>query len=89
MNWEDKVKLLTHLNCEEYSEAVEMLKNEEDWDPQMVSMFINGFSLTEDIIKLCNPIKERLLSLNPAKMDLGFRECVRIGMLQHKICEKS
>ena len=81
MKWDKKVKMATLLNKEQYKEAIEMMKEEEDWDSQAVDMFITGFDLS--LSHLCGEIKDRLLEYNSAGMDLTSR--LRLEMLKIKL----
>lgn len=81
MKWDKKVKMATLLNKEQYKEAIEMMKEEEDWDSQAVDMFITGFDLS--LSHLCGEIKDRLLEYNSVGMDLTSR--LRLEMLKIKL----
>ena len=81
MKWDKKVKMATLLNKEQYKEAIEMMKEEEDWDSQAVDMFITGFDLSW--FHLCGEIKDRLLEYNSVGMDLTSR--LRLEMLKIKL----
>lgn len=68
MEWNDKIDLCTLLNNENYTEAVEFVRNK-DIDPQAMDMFITGFDLTK--FQMLQPIKDIILSYDSSKLDWG------------------
>ena len=85
MEWNKKRKMVTLLNNEQYKEAVEMMKDEQDWDGQAVDMFITGFDISQS--HLCVEIKDRLLEYDSEK--LYWRSAIRLETLKIELSNNS
>jgi hypothetical protein len=81
MDWDDKCKMDELLNNELYQEAVDFFGKQEDWDDQAVTMFVNGFDLTQ--YELLASIKERLNKLTTP----DYRTAIRLAFIQKKFEE--
>lgn len=80
MTWEKKTEMCKMLNGKQYKEAVELFCNETDLDWQAVSMFTNGFFITEKNVELLLPYKEKILAIEPQQKDI--RGDMRLSMIQ-------
>ena len=73
------------LNKEQYKEAVDLMKDEQDWDGQAVDMFITGFDISQS--HLCGEIKDRLLEYDSEKLD--WRSALRLETLKIELSNNS
>lgn len=85
MEWNKKRKMAALLNKGQYKEAVDLMKDEQDWDGQAVDMFITGFDLSW--FHLCGDIKDRLLKYNSDRMD--WKAALKLEMLKIKLNNNS
>lgn len=76
MTWEDKVKMVKHLNKGEYDEAVKFFdEHKDDIDNQALDMFVTGFDLRE--CEKLKPIKDLILRYDNIESD-SIRSSVRL-----------
>ena len=85
MEWNKKRKMAALLNKGQYKEAVDLMKDEQDWDGQAVDMFITGFDLSQS--HLCGEIKDRLIEYDSGKLD--WRSALRLETLKIELSNNS
>jgi hypothetical protein len=88
MEWNDKLKMVKLLNNGKYKEATDYYLGHEVWsswnDIQALSMYANGIDLTKssDCMLFEDKLKDLQINHKEQYGNLGFRESLRLAMLQ-------
>ena len=77
MEWDKQSQLASCLNNEMWKEAVEIMKNEPEWDPVSVNIFLSGMRVTSEF---CSEVIDRLMALNPN--DISYRNMIRLSAMK-------
>lgn len=88
MEWNDKIEMVKLLNNGKYKEATDYYLSHEAWSPwsdnQALSMYANGIDLAKasDCILFEDKLKDLQINYKEQYGNLGFRESLRLAMLQ-------